>query len=186
VGIPLNLPAPQGSGPLLLVVPLVALVILAWALFRVRAARRARRRGRLLASDGTPGAGTPLLVSERYGLRGRPDEIREVRGSLVPVEIKSRPSPPRGPFPSHRVQLLTYCLLLEEVTGASPPFGLLVYGDGSELKVPWNAQARNEILSLLDRVRSPYQGEADPGWAKCGACRYRPYCEGARRAGHRR
>lgn len=185
MGLPLSLPAFPGAGFVLVVVPLVALVILTWVLFRLRAAGRARRRGRILASDGTPGAGTPLLVSERYGLRGRPDEIRQVRGALVPVEIKSRSLPPRGPFLSHQVQLWAYCLLLEEVTGDPPPFGLLVYGDGSELEIPWDARARSEVLSLLHRVRSPYGGEVDPGWAKCGACVYRPHCDGAGSVGHR-
>ncbi len=101
------------------------------------------------------------------------------------MEIKSRSLPPRGPFLSHQVQLWAYCLLLEEVTGDPPPFGLLVYGDGSELEIPWDARARSEVLSLLHRVRSPYGGEADPGWAKCGACVYRPHCDGAGSVGHR-
>ncbi len=185
VGLPLTFPALSGPALLLVALPLGALLLLAWALHRLRLARRARRRGRVLASDGTPGKGTPLWVSERYGLRGRPDEIRQVRGALVPVEIKSRPRPARGPFLSHHVQLEAYCLLLEEATGVPPPFGLLVYGDGSEWEVPWDARARSEVLSLLAEVRSPYEGETDPGWSKCGACRYRPHCEGARSVGHR-
>ncbi len=126
-----------------------------------------------------------MWVSGRFGLRGRPDEIRQVRGALVPVEIKSRPRPARGPFLSHQVQLQAYCLLLEEATGVPPPFGLLVYGDGSEFEVPWNAHARSEVLSLLQEIRSPYGGEADPAWSKCGACRFRANCDGARSVGHR-
>ena len=65
----------------------------------------------------------PTMVSDRWGLTGRPDELRRLPdGTIVPVEIKSCRSPRNGtPYPSHRFQLLAYCALVEETYGRAPP-----------------------------------------------------------------
>jgi len=87
-------------------VALAGLVVLVWALHALSESRRDRALGRLVAVD----AGRPAtLRSERYRLIGRPDELRErPDGRLVPVELKSRATPARGPSPSHVVQVRAY------------------------------------------------------------------------------
>jgi CRISPR-associated exonuclease Cas4 len=137
---------------------------------------RDRRSGRLLAVD--VGVGLPLLRAPRYRLVGRPDELRSLPGGeVIPVEIKSRRSPRSGPPPSHRVQVQAYCLLLEETTGRSPPYGLLRYADGGEWTVPWDRPARSEVLGALDAVRRPHRGEATPSVARCVHCGWRAGCD---------
>ena len=122
----------------------------------------------------------PTMVSARYRLRGRPDELRRsTDGRLVPVEIKSHAAPRGGPLPSHRAQLLAYCLLVEEHFRASPPYGILCYGDGTEFRVAWDARARGEVLAGLARLGGLYMGEADPAPGKCRLCRYGALCPGA-------
>ena len=125
-------------------------------------------------------AAVPTFVSARYRLRGRPDELRGAPdGRLVPVEIKSAASPRGGPQASHRMQLLAYCLLVEEETQRPPPYGILCYGDGREFRVAWDGAARAEVLAGLVRLGGLYMGQADPAPWKCTPCRFGTICPGA-------
>lgn len=160
---------------LALVVGLGATVLLLVALWSVYASYRARRHGHLVAVDVQAG---PPLRSARYRLVGRPDELRRrPDGRPVPVELKSRPSPRGGPAPSHVVQVWAYCLLLEDVTGISPPYGVVRYGDGAEYRVDWNAGAREELLRLRWEVDRPYDGRATPSRARCRRCPWADACD---------
>ena len=80
-----------------------------------------------------------------------PDEMRRLPdGTIIPVEIKSCRSPRSGvPYPSHRVQVLAYCLLVEEETHQPPPYGILCYGDGREVRVAWDQAARYQLGEIL-------------------------------------
>src|SRR5438874_584939 len=83
--------------------------------------------GRLRSASGLPDGeiishdtmatkrGKPLF-SARYALTGTPDYVVRISGGLVPVEIKPGrdESEPRD---SHLLQVLAYCLLLEESEG---------------------------------------------------------------------
>lgn len=170
-------------------VAFVALVAFAaWAFYRLFSPP-VLAPARALAVDQRGPAGSAVEVrtfrSSRYRLSGRPDELRRTSdGRLVPVEIKSTRAPRNGvPFPSHRVQLLAYALLLEETTGASPPYGVLAYGDGTEISVPWDVGAREEVLGVLREWRRPYSGAVDPAPGKCHTCQFNRVCEGARAVG---
>ena len=106
-----------------------------------------RPRAEVIAVDDPAFGGMPTMVSGRWGLTGRPDELRRLPdGTIVPVEIKSCRAPRSGvPYPSHRAQLLVYCALVEETYGRAPPFGILAYGDGREFRVEWDAKAGLEL-----------------------------------------
>ena len=120
------------------------------------------------------------MEAARYHLRGRPDELRRAPDDrLVPVEIKSSPAPRGGPLPSHRAQLLAYCLLVEEHFGTPPPYGILCYGDGTEFRVAWDAHARVEVMTGLARLGGLYMGEMAPRPWKCAPCRFGTICPGA-------
>lgn len=165
--------------PLLLTlgIALGAIAVAAYAAAQLRRAGREARYGRLVAVDAGPGPSVPLR-SERYRLAGRPDEVRARRdGRWIPVEWKTRDAPRNGPLPSHRLQLLAYCLLCEERTGLPPPYGVLRYGDGTEFRVPWNAAARRELLEVRAALDRPYDGRATPSPGKCGGCRWRSICD---------
>ena len=170
----------------LLVVALVFVLLLmvgAWALMRLISPPI--RAGPVVAVDQPRLGGMEILASERYRLRGKPDELRRgPDGRIIPVEIKSGRAPRGGtPFPSHRIQLLTYCLLVEEAYHSPPPYGILVYGDGSELSVPWNANSRQELLGVVAEWNSPYMGALDPAPGKCRGCQFRGFCPGAQSVG---
>jgi CRISPR-associated exonuclease Cas4 len=95
------------------------------------------------------------LVSRRYGLVGKPDYLVEVAGAgrrlLVPLEVKSRRQPPIAD-PGHVLQLATYCLLVEDVHGQSPPYGYLRYRDAT-VKVAYTDELRDAVLSSAAAIR---------------------------------
>jgi CRISPR-associated exonuclease Cas4 len=139
--------------------------------------RREARFGALVAVDDRPG-GSPLLRSERYRISGRPDELRQTAaGPWVPIEFKSRRSPRYTVPRSHRIQVAAYCLLVEETTGVAPPYGMIRYGDGGEVRVAWDRAARAELLQLRAEMAHRYDGRATPSVARCARCPWRDACD---------
>jgi CRISPR-associated exonuclease Cas4 len=122
--------------------------------------------------------GKPLF-SARYGLTGTPDYIVRAAGGLVPVEVK----PGRReaePHESHLLQVLAYCLLLEDNEGKKPPYGLLRYSSDT-FKVDYNGRTRAYLLEVLDEMRRAAQ-EQDvqrnhDQAQRCRACGYRSVCD---------
>lgn len=176
---PLSAPVSSLGSAVLMVVGTACVVVGTLAL---RRRSRDRRLGELVAAD----AGRPVtLRSRRYRLLGRPDAIRRRSdGALVPIELKHRPLPRRGPFPSHLIQLAAYCLLIEEVSGRVPPFGVLRYVDG-EVLVPFDEELRAKLITVLVEVAGPYDGRADPGVSKCARCPWSPSCDASMANPHR-
>ncbi|HTT45081.1 MAG TPA: PD-(D/E)XK nuclease family protein [Thermoplasmata archaeon] len=170
MGLPPLTPTAVAAGLL----ALVGIGLAAWALRALSLRRQEGARGDLVAVD----AGRPAtLRSERYRLVGRPDELRRLPdGRLVPVELKSRSTPPRGPTPSHVAQVRAYCLLVEEATGASPPYGILRYSDG-EFRVRWDDRARSELLRVRAEMLRPYDGRAMPSPGRCARCPWVRVCD---------
>jgi CRISPR-associated exonuclease Cas4 len=164
---------------LALVAFLILVAVAAWAIYRARNPSG----GRIVTLD-LPGKKGETWYSSKYGLVGRPDEIRyTTRAETIPVEIKSNARSPRTPYRSHALQVTAYCLLAEDKTGVAPPYGLLVYGDGTEWKIHWDAAARDELNAEMIMMRSPYQGETTATYGKCQRCRYASICDGARSVG---
>jgi CRISPR-associated exonuclease Cas4 len=146
----------------------------AWGVRALAARRRDASLGSLVAID----AGRPaVLRSSRYRIQGRPDALRQLSdGRWIPIETKSRASPPSGPTRPHLVQVWAYCLLVEEETGRSPPFAVLRYSD-REIRVPWDAPARRELLRLRAELLRPYDGRATPSPYRCARCGWFSVCD---------
>ena len=122
------------------------------------------------------------LVSHRLGLIGKPDYLVEVQGGgrrhLAPVEVKSRRAPGQPPL-GHVLQLMAYCLLVEETYRQRPPHGVLRYADAS-FTIPYTDDLRAQVLHALDAIR---QGRRQPDMPRshddpwrCRACGYRSAC----------
>lgn len=157
------------------VVAVGAILIAGWALREVWQARRVNGREVVAVDVGRAGG---LLRAPRWGIVGRPDEIVRLEdGREVPVEVKSRPTPRGGIPDSHRLQVYAYLALLEEQTRATPPFGVLRYGDGGEFRVPWNDAARRELAATIAEARRPYDGRARPGPDRCPRCPWYNACD---------
>ena len=125
-----------------------------------------------------------LLVSERYGLKGRADAVR--RGA--PVELKTGKNTKRDPRFQDKVQAACYALVLGEKRGGEyPDTGTLLYtknaavdrneesGDLSPAKdfsisegfLQFVVRARNELAAMEHDIDVPTGYEAN---AKCEYC----------------
>lgn len=141
------------------------------------------KRGRTvrgLGSGETVALDNVTLYSERLKLVGRPDRIVRQDGSLIPEEWKSSKKVSYG----HRLQLATYFLLIEEVYGERPPFGVVVLGDGSRVQVENSEALCSEVLEIAEKIRERRAlGEEipvrQPAW-KCSICGQRANCRQAR------
>ncbi len=112
-----------------------------------------------------------LLVDEKLGLRGRPDQIVIVDGEFIPVEQKTG-KVPIHPHPSHRMQLLAYLHLVEINTKKSAPYGVLRYGKENLHQIPWNDVAKQELRDAVNEVqRLMVQGGAIRNHDRPGKCR---------------
>jgi CRISPR-associated exonuclease Cas4 len=120
------------------------------------------------------------LVARRIGLVGKPDYLIQMRGRLIPVEVK----PGRNaahPYESDLMQLAAYCVLIEETTGVAPPYGLLRYAERT-FRLSYTARVREEVLTLLDEMRNALDNDCDRSHddpARCWGCGFLSQCDQA-------
>jgi CRISPR-associated exonuclease Cas4 len=77
------------------------------------------------------------------------------------------------------LQLMTYCLLVEDQMGARPPYGLLRYADAT-LRIPYTDDLRQQVLDTADAIRTGRRSDAihrqhDDAY-RCRGCGYRSAC----------
>lgn len=121
------------------------------------------------------------LFSRSLGLVGKPDYLLTIRGRTVPVEVKpSRQS--RVPYDSDLMQLAAYCVLVEEIEGEPPPYGLLRYASGT-FRMKYTPDVREDVLALLDEMRDVLDDddcERNHDQApRCWACGFYQECDQA-------
>ena len=113
--------------------------------------------------------GARAFKSEKYGLIGRPDYVIKLEDKLIPVEEKKGRTP-QGPLFSHILQIAAYCLLIEEETGKTPPYGLLKYPE-HEHEIEYNEDLKKVLLQKLDEMREIMRtGEAHRNHSRPGKC----------------
>ncbi len=120
----------------------------------------------------------PMLVSKNYRLRGRPDYILEIDGADIPVEVKTG-RVPRGPFFSHILQIVAYCLLLEEMSGKTPPYGIIKYS-GTEFEIEYDESLKELLIDKMADMREIMKTEDihrnHNREGKCRHCSRRELC----------
>ncbi|WP_165074783.1 CRISPR-associated protein Cas4 [Paludisphaera rhizosphaerae] len=145
----------------------LVVVVIAWA----------RRRVQGFGSGRTVALDDVTLYSKRYGLVGRPDRIVKEGDDVVPEEWKSSRQVSHG----HRLQLATYFILIEENYGRRPPYGFVVLGDGSRVRVENTEELCSEVVEIAERIREHRARMAEeipvqqPAW-KCERCGQRENC----------
>lgn len=107
-------------------------------------------------SDKKPGVS---LYAKSVKLVGRPDFIIEKDGLYHPVEYKSRRAPAH-PFRNHTMQLMAYCLLIEE-NFHTPPGGFVKYED-KEFYIEYTPQDKQEIQLLVQEILQKKQLNIEP------------------------
>ena len=152
----------------------VAVGVLGLVLLLVTLRGRAKRG---LGAGETVALDSVTLYSARLNLVGRPDRIVRSGGRYIPEEWKSSRRVSRG----HELQLGTYFLLIEEVYGVRPPYGVVVLGDGSRVRVRNTRALRAEVLAIAARIREQRARLSLPvrvnqPAAKCRQCGQRANC----------
>jgi len=116
------------------------------------------------------GEGVEDLSSKKTGLIGKPDYVINVRGSFIPVEIKTG-RVPRGPLFSHIMQLTAYCVLVEEKYGKTE-YGMLMYGNQA-YRISLTDELKTTLFKKVDKMREALKtGIVHRDHSKPGKCRY--------------
>jgi CRISPR-associated protein Cas4 len=121
---------------------------------------------------------TEMLVSKKYGLRGRPDYVLKKDGKLIPIEVKTG-RVPRGPLFSHIIQLAAYCLLIEDRYDQPPPYGIIRYA-GVQHQIDYTDDLKKILVSKINEMKKVFDGgEAHRNHNrpnKCKGCSRRELC----------
>ncbi|MGH2600603.1 MAG: CRISPR-associated protein Cas4, partial [Dehalococcoidia bacterium] len=126
------------------------------------------------------------LASERLGLTGTVDAVRQREGEWVPYEHK-RGRARRGTggepeaWPSDRLQVTAYALLLEEELGRPVPEGRVRYhAENATVRVPIDAAARDALGRAMARAQALREQVERPPVAEnpnlCTHCSLAPVC----------
>ncbi|MCS7246641.1 MAG: Dna2/Cas4 domain-containing protein [Anaerolineales bacterium] len=164
----------------------VALLLLWWG-HRQRV-RNGLPSGRLVALDLHEGQRPPPLFSKRYRLAGRPDYLIRIGKEWIPVEVKTTRNLPQQPYEAHTLQLLAYCLLVEETYKVRPRYGYLHYRSrlprdnvGYTFRIEFNEQSKRKLLELLDQMRQAETcsnvSRSHQEAARCRVCSYAFLCD---------
>ena len=92
------------------------------------------------------------LFSSKYGLVGKPDYILHTKDGLLPLEIKHSKKPNK-PYFSHVMQLVSYCLLIEEVKGTKPKYGFIQYQNGKPFSIPYSGNMKRFLIKTMEEMR---------------------------------
>jgi len=136
---------------------LIAAALILAAVYLLVRARDQRRidglpDGELLYNDNVSGE-CSVLVSHRYGLKGKPDAlVRTESGDVIAVERKKTRAPRRGPYDGNLIQATAYCIWVEEQSGQTPPFMRIQYAD-RWFDEPYTPELKRWVLETCARLR---------------------------------
>ena len=126
------------------------------------------------------------LVSENLGLKGRADRVMIADETIIPFELKTRPT--EKIYPSDEIQLTAYAMLLEEKFNQPIPLAILESGNiKHELTITQENKEKvkdliNEINDLIRKSTSQTGYRPNPkfpsSFAKCQICDLEEECAG--------
>jgi CRISPR-associated exonuclease Cas4 len=126
--------------------------------------------GKLIAADNEEQE-CPVLVSERYGLKGKPDTLVRTRdGQMIPIERK-RARAPKRPYDGDLIQAIVYCILVEDRYGQKPPYARIQYAD-RWFDEPYTPERKRWALQMSQRLREARRaGAVNRSHSIAGKCR---------------
>jgi len=118
------------------------------------------------------------FFSKRYRVAGKPDYIVKRNNRYIPVEVKSGTY--NKPQKNHVLQLASYCHLLEENYRSFVPYGILVYNNINQYKIPFDPKTRFELEKTINDMRQALKSSKimrnHNDYYKCKNCSMRTYC----------
>ncbi len=165
----------------------IILCIISISLFIVLSIYRRRTglpAGRVIYSDASQWTKVEKpLYSPDLGLTGSPDYLVRQGRQIVPVEVKSRPSP-QQPYDSHIYQLVAYCLLVQHEYGIKPDHGILHYSD-KNFAIDFTPALEAAVVATLREMQVPARrsglDRSHQEERRCTHCGYRSICDQALR-----
>jgi CRISPR-associated exonuclease Cas4 len=162
---------------------IIPLLLIAAAIVRLVLIRRRREAlqipsGEPIYLDTEEQPGTTLF-SHRLRLKGRPDFLFQRGDMIIPVEAKTG-STPRQPHLSHVMQLIAYCVLVEENYGQRPLYGVIRYPQ-EQFEIAFTPEREAELVAILremwqkKREREVHRNHTSA--QRCAACGFRRECE---------
>lgn len=128
------------------------------------------------ARDKRASTDSRILLSEQYGLRGKPDFIyrKKQNGRLVPIELKSGMCKDDVPHRGDLMQLAAYFMLISDVYDTTPKYGYLVYNN-CMFKINNTRALRIELVDIIMEMRDIISSEeidraANASFATCRYC----------------
>lgn len=119
------------------------------------------------------------FYSKKYKISGKPDYIVKQNKSLIPVELKTGNH--IKPQKNHIFQIAAYCHLIEQKYGGFVPYGILVYNNTHQYKIPFDPRIRFELESTIKEMRYRLKTgkiiRNHNDIKRCKACSMRIYCD---------
>ncbi|MBI1934940.1 CRISPR-associated protein Cas4 [Candidatus Woesearchaeota archaeon] len=130
---------------------------------------------------------TPKIISElrvesdELRLKGIIDQVHVYDNDYVPFELKTGKMPFDGIWPSHRVQIAAYSMLLQERFNKDIKEGFVVYLDTKEKRhIAINPYMKEEVIQLVNEVIDLLESKELPDFCnnknKCRKCGLREKC----------
>lgn len=121
-----------------------------------------------------------VLSSSAYPLAGKPDYVVQAPdGRPVPIELKLNVGDATIPYSNHVIQVVAYCLILEDYFEQAPTHGILRYAN-REFTVEYTPALRKKVLRLLTEMQRCNEKQPPPlakqRVAKCHACAFQAIC----------
>ena len=130
---------------------------------------------------------TPKIISElriesdELKLKGIIDQVHVYGNEYVPFELKTGRTPSDGVWPSHRIQITAYSLLLQEKFSKQIKEGYVIYLDTKEKRhIAINPFMKQEVNQIVDEVISLLESKDIPDFCnnenKCRKCGLKNTC----------
>ncbi len=130
---------------------------------------------------------TPKIISElrvesdELKLKGIIDQVHVYDNEYVPFELKTGRTPSDGVWPSHRIQIAAYSMLLQEKFDKEIKEGFVVYLDTKEKRhIVFNPFMKQEVKQIVDEVIALLESRELPDFCnnenKCRKCGLRQTC----------
>lgn len=101
-----------------------------------------------------------VLYAKKYHLMGKPDFILRDGNSLIPIEVKTGKTP-NEPYQNHEMQLMAYCVLIEEHFGVTPKGGYIRYPE-KEFHVLYTPDAKKSVLLTINKIIAARSSSEEP------------------------
>ncbi|MBI2656840.1 CRISPR-associated protein Cas4 [Candidatus Woesearchaeota archaeon] len=130
---------------------------------------------------------TPKIMSElrvessQLKLKGIIDQVHVYDNEYVPFELKTGRTPQDGVWPSHRIQIAAYSLLLQEHFSKPVKEGFVVYLDTKEKRhIAINPYMKEEVRQIVEEIIALLESRELPDFCnnenKCRKCGLKQTC----------